>query len=181
MERFQIQAGFGFLELLPLIFVGFLVNAWLPIGLRPAWFALLSVASVFVVVPAPHSFKLAAMAFGLIGICHLPVAFRVRVALLLGAALGLARIRMGFYDLGDGRIMETRLIPLLGAMFMYRIAVYMYDLRNEKKPASVWERISYFFMLPNVSFMLFPVVDYTTYRRSYYKGDPREIYQHGAT
>lgn len=181
MERFHIQEGFGFLQLLPLIFGGFVLHAWLPMGLRLPCYTLISIASVFLVLPPVSALVLVAMALGLLGICHLPIAFRLRVVLLLLAAGALAMLRMGHWAVDETRMMETRLIPLLGAMFMYRIAVYMYDLNNEKKPSSIWERISYFFMLPNVSFLLFPVVDYTTYRRSHYKGEDFDIYQRGIT
>src|SRR5262249_24588648 len=46
-------------------------------------------------------------------------------------------------------------------------------------PATLSERLSYFFLLPNVAFPLFPVVDYQTYRRSYYNSDAHAIYQKG--
>jgi hypothetical protein len=64
-------------------------------------------------------------------------------------------------------------------MFMFRLMLYLYDLRHERKPATVWERLSYFFLLPNVCFPLFPVVDYQTFRRTYYDKDAAEIYQKG--
>jgi len=62
---------------------------------------------------------------------------------------------------------------------MFRLIIYLYDLRHEKKSATIWERLSYFFLLPNVCFLLFPVVDYQTFRRTYYNDDPYEIYQKG--
>ena len=40
-------------------------------------------------------------------------------------------------------------------------------------------RSAYFFMLPNVCFPLFPVVDYKTFRRTYYDDDAHRIYQTG--
>ena len=43
----------------------------------------------------------------------------------------------------------------------------------------MWQRLSYFFLLPNVCFLLFPVVDYSTYRRTYYSADEAAIYQKG--
>jgi hypothetical protein len=40
--------------------------------------------------------------------------------------------------------------------------------------------LNYFFMLPNVCFPLFPVVDYKGFRRGYYDAEAIEIYQRGA-
>jgi len=65
-------------------------------------------------------------------------------------------------------------------MFMFRLIVYLYDLRHEKKPAPAAQRLSYFFLLPNVCFPLFPVVDYKTFVGTYYDQDEHRIYQRGA-
>ena len=70
--------------------------------------------------------------------------------------------------------------PILGSMFMFRLIVYLYDLSHEKTPGSVAARLSYFFMLPNVCFPLFPVIDYQAFRRTYYDHpDHHQIYQVG--
>ncbi|MGH8223069.1 MAG: hypothetical protein ACREQZ_08850, partial [Woeseiaceae bacterium] len=53
------------------------------------------------------------------------------------------------------------------------------DLRHEKGPVSIWQRLGYFFLFPNVCFPLFPVVDYQTYKRTYYDRPALEIYQKG--
>ena len=63
---------------------------------------------------------------------------------------------------------------------MFRLIVYFYDLRHDTarrlRPA---QSLAYFFMLPNVCFPLFPVVDYKTFRRNYYDDDAYRIYQVG--
>ncbi len=59
-------------------------------------------------------------------------------------------------------------MPIIGAMFMFRLVIYLYDLRNERGSVSIWQRLGYFFLLPNICFPLFPVVDYQTFRRTYY-------------
>ncbi len=56
--------------------------------------------------------------------------------------------------------------PILGSMFMFRLIVYLYDLRHDKAPVSPWRTLAYFFLLPNVCFPLFPVVDFKTFRRN---------------
>jgi hypothetical protein len=69
--------------------------------------------------------------------------------------------------------------PILGSMFMFWLMVYLYDLHHEKTPFSLARTFAYFFMLPNVCFPLFPVVDYKTFRRNYYNGDEFLIYHTG--
>jgi hypothetical protein len=57
--------------------------------------------------------------------------------------------------------------------------VYLYDLRHRTAPFSFWRALAYFFMLPNVCFPLFPVVDYKTFCATHYAGPPTAIYQRG--
>jgi alginate O-acetyltransferase complex protein AlgI len=91
----------------------------------------------------------------------------------LGVALGLGR----------GQIVSVpwpaAIWPILGSMFMFRLIVYLYDLKHQPQPPTVWQSLSYFFLLPNVVFPLFPVVDSATFRRTYYDGSPNQIYQQG--
>jgi hypothetical protein len=64
-------------------------------------------------------------------------------------------------------------------MFMFRLAVYLYDVGHEPALASIWPTLSYFFLLPNVCFPLFPVVDYKTFCRTYYNAERHDIYHVG--
>ncbi|MDH3947348.1 MAG: hypothetical protein OEU74_00140 [Gammaproteobacteria bacterium] len=57
--------------------------------------------------------------------------------------------------------------------------VYMHDLRYGKERPDIWRTLSYFFMLPNVCFPLFPVVDYARFAQDYYNEDQYRIYQRG--
>jgi D-alanyl-lipoteichoic acid acyltransferase DltB (MBOAT superfamily) len=64
-------------------------------------------------------------------------------------------------------------------MFMFRLVCYLYDLQHDKHPRSMVHTLGYFFMLPNVCFPLFPVVDYKRFRYGHYDADAIEIYQRG--
>jgi D-alanyl-lipoteichoic acid acyltransferase DltB (MBOAT superfamily) len=111
----------------------------------------------------------------LIGICHLPVAFPIRVGLLTLAGAGLALLRAELID----SPWSAAVWPILGSIFMFRLIVYLYDLRHQKTPATLAESLAYFFLLPNIVFPLFPVVDYSTFRRTYYDSDRYQVYQTG--
>jgi hypothetical protein len=69
--------------------------------------------------------------------------------------------------------------PLLASMFMFRIALYLYALKYDARRPSLSRTLAYFFMLPNVCFPLFPVVDYSTFARNYYDRESRLIYHSG--
>jgi hypothetical protein len=64
-------------------------------------------------------------------------------------------------------------------MFMFRMIVYLYDLRHDATLASPIRTLSYFFMLPNACFPMFPVVDSSSFRRNYFDDDAYAIYQTG--
>ena len=64
-------------------------------------------------------------------------------------------------------------------MFMFRLISYLYDLKHDPGLASIPRSLSYFFLLPNVCFPLFPVVDFKTFCRQYYNDDRHRIYMVG--
>jgi hypothetical protein len=174
---FDLEQDSGFLQLAPLVFGGFLVHAVLPLRLRLPFFLFLSLGC-FALLMGPAVLVLIALGMGLIGICHLPIRLSLRVALLVVAGAGLAALRVGVGPIGQSPVMVT-VMPILGSLFMFRLIIYLYDLQHEKTPATIWERLSYFFLLPNVCFLFFPVVDYQTFRRTYYDTDAAHIYQKG--
>src|SRR5688572_29755185 len=95
MWRFRIEDTYGLPRLLPLIFFGFFVHHLLPLRYRRTFFLLLSIAGIVVLLPFPQSFILVASGMSLVGICHLPIAFRVRVGLIVIVAVALAALRAG--------------------------------------------------------------------------------------
>jgi D-alanyl-lipoteichoic acid acyltransferase DltB (MBOAT superfamily) len=68
---------------------------------------------------------------------------------------------------------------VLGALFMFRLIVCLYDKEHDPEPQPVLRTLAYFFMLPSACFLLFPVVDHKTFWRSHYNGEAVAIYQKG--
>jgi len=167
----------GFVFLSPLIFGGFLVHAVLPMRFRMPFFLVLSFAAFGLLWQWP-ALVIVGIGFGLIGICHLPVGLWARVALLVGVGAALASLRAGIGPLAQSMWIST-IMPVLGSIFMFRLIIYLYELQHEKTPATIWERLSYFFLLPNACFLFFPVIDYQRFRRTYYDTDAASIYQKG--
>ena len=183
----------AFLNVAILVFFGFLVNATMPMRYRLPFFTGLSITSIFVIMGVFNGLWLIRLGLSLIGICHLRFSFRARVLLLLGVALVLSYLRMDWdlYPnlnrmLGGWISRELFAVPwsagvwpVLGSMFVFRMIVYMHDLRYAKQQTNIWRTLSYFFMLPNVCFPLFPVVDYSRFTQDYYNEDQYRIYQRG--
>ncbi len=176
---FSIEETYGFPRILPLIFAGFVVHAWLPLRHRPAFFLLLSLASIALILGGLQSVALVAVGLALIAVCHLPFGLGVRVLLLLAIGAALAAIRTEWIVVPGAWSLSFLVVPILAAMFMFRLAVYLYDLRHEKDAVPIARRLSYLFLLPNVCFPLFPVLDYRGFQGSYYSDDAATIYQKG--
>lgn len=177
-SRYSIEQGFGFQRLVPLILVAFVVHALCPPQHRHWVFLVASLVAIELVIPFPHSVGLIAAGGSLFWIAHLPLSLRARILLLGVAGAALAGVRVGLVET-PWRGLRDIVLPVLASMFMFRLAVYMYDARNEAQPAPLAQRLSYFFMIPNVAFLLFPVVDYKAFRRTYYNADELAIYEKG--
>lgn len=174
LRQFQIE-GKAFVELAAFAFVGFGVHAFLPLRWRLPFFALLSLASLAFVLGPVNAAWIIAIGAVLIGLCHLPLAARWRLLLLLAAGGLLMAQRSKLLPIP----WSEAIWPILGSMFMFRLIVYFYDLTHDKTPVTWAQSVSYFAMLPNACFTLFPVIDFKTYRRSHYAGDACAIYQKG--
>lgn len=163
----------------PIAFAGFLLHHLLPASWRLWFFVLLSGCVLFVVLGAGNAAWVGGLGMLLVGLCHLPVPFWWRAGLLAAAGGALAAWRGGWIN---APVPVPALIwPVLGSLFMFRLMVFLYDKEHEKKAAPFAQRLAYFFPLPNVVFSLFPVVDYKTFRRTYYGEDWPGIYQRGVT
>ncbi len=174
LRQFQIESN-AFLRLALLAFGGFAIHYFLPIGLKLPFFVALSLGGILVVMGLATGFALIALGLVFIVICHLPIRFSFRVGLLVLAGGVAAFLRTGAVEVP----WSSAVWPILGSLFMFRLIVYMYDLRHEKGPVSPWRSLGYFFLLPNVCFPLFPVVDFKTFRRTYYDRSANEIHQIG--
>src|SRR5437899_3484023 len=174
LRQFQIEST-AFIQLAAAVFVGFAVHAFLPLRMRLPFFGVLSIVSVPLTLGFVNGLWLLAIGSVLIGICHLPISFRWRGVALLCAAALLAAQRATLLPFP----WTEAIWPILGSMFMFRLIVYFYDLRHESAPVTPAQSFGYFFMVPNVCFPLFPVVDFQAFRRGHYSVDAHQTYQQG--
>jgi hypothetical protein len=172
--QYRIEFDRALPVLAGVLFVGFLIHSWLPIRTRVLFFLFLTGLTAAILLKW-NSLWLAASAFALLAICHLHINWWARVLLLICAGSGLASIQIGWLE-NPGL---AAVVPILGSMFMFRIILYMYDLKNDCTPAPLPRRFAYFFMPPNICFPLFPVVDYKTFINTYYDTGAPGIYQKG--
>ena len=167
--------GPTFTRMFTLAALGFVVNAGLPKAFRQPWFILVSLVGIGTIFGVANGLWLIAIGLGLIGICHLPIRWWARVGLLVAVGIGLALTRLGVVTLP----FSVGIWPVLGSMFMFRLIVYLHHLRHHPDTASIGRALAYFFMLPNVAFPLFPVMDYKTFDSTWYDQDAFATYQTG--
>ena len=175
IQRFRVENPAFYEKVVPLCLIGFVIHHLLAPRWRLTFFLALSVSALVAVFGVTNAAWLFSLGLLLAVICHLPIAFGLRVTLLLALGGSLAAMRGGVLPAPwSGAIWA-----ILGSMFMFRLILYMYDLKHSREPRSLTRTLSYFFLLPNVAFPLFPVVDFATFRRTYYDQDAYEIYQRG--
>ena len=163
-----------FLRLSAIAFGAFLIHYWLPFRFKEYFWAAVSIGGAFLLLePRVAELLIAAgLIFFLILRSHAPFKWRVILVAVIFAALIYCRVNKvphipaGFY-------------PVFGALFMFRIIVYVYDLSHSRERARLLPFLSYFFLLPNYIFPLFPVIDFQTMRRTYYQRDIHDIAQQG--
>ncbi len=172
---YRMELDRGFVYLAAAILCGFLVHAWLPVRWRTPFFVALAIATLGALMRADAAWVVL-LSGVLLGICHVPVPWGFRAALLAAAAGGLAAAHAGVVPAP----WEGGVVTAVAGMFMFRAVLYMYDLKTDRTPATLWQRIAYFFLLPNVFYPFFPIVDYKTFLRTTYDKPAIEIYQKGA-
>jgi hypothetical protein len=171
VHRFDIGAPNHFFPVLCIAVGGFVVHAWLPARFRAAFFSLLSLGGLLFFLGWPNGAWVIGIGGGLIVLCHLPVPLAPRVLLIVAAGLALTLLRLVEVN--------EPFWPVLGSMFMFRLIIYLYELRRAASRPPLALTLAYFFPLPNVCFLFFPILDFKTFRETYRAGAPPEAAQTG--
>ena len=174
-RRFQLEHEAFFGPFLLLTAVGFVIHFLLPPTLRLEFFILLSLIAYVVVLGLGDALSLMAISLILIGLARLHIAQWIRIALLLVTVCGLIYLRASRLSLP----WSDAIWPILWSMFLFRMIIYLFDLKHGKAPTGWKHGVAYFFLLPNVVFPLFPPVDYTALWRNYFVGNQYRTYQQG--
>jgi alginate O-acetyltransferase complex protein AlgI len=175
IRRFDIESNFGVKELFPVIIIGFTINFFLKESLRPAFLSLLTFSSLFLLFEPVVAIKIAVLALVLFGVMILPIKRALKLSILLLITIALILIRIHLIELAD---IET-VVPVVASIFMFRSILFLYELKFMDTKISIWTQLSYFFMLPNLIFPLYPLVDYKTYINTFYNQDDFKIYKKG--
>ncbi len=168
-----VSAGLG--RLMVLALAGFVVHHALPMSYRLRAFVLLSIAGICLVIGVRPGLWVVLLGSLMIGVTYLPISFNARLAALGALVAGLILLRGWVLPAW----VPSGAWPVLGSLFMMRMLVFLYDYKHAPAPPSPIRAAAYFFLLPNVCFPLFPVVDFKTFDRNYFDAPEMHIYQRG--
>ena len=83
----------------------------------------------------------------MIGICFLPIPWIGRAAIVGAIAAPSPGLRAAGLP---APVIPDNVWPIVASMFMFRMIIYLYELKHAKKPESLVDTLSYFFLLPNL-------------------------------
>jgi hypothetical protein len=176
IQLYAVEESLLLPQLMPIIFGGFLVHALLPLAFRRPFFLLLSGATAIWFFSWLPGVILLGLTLAFWGILRLPYSTRTRM-LLLGLSGGL--LAFVWWKYPSWIPGSSWIIPVVGSMFMFRASIYLYESKHWKTQPGALQSLSYFLLLPNLIFTLFPVVDWKVFQNTYYNQTAETIYQKG--
>lgn len=157
-----------------LIFGGFVVSYWLPFRFKKTFFIVFSLVGAYFLLDAVVASLLIGVGAILFAIVRCRLDFRWRVAAIIAVGSACA------YGRATGRFpIPDRFWAVFGAIFMFRMIIYLYDIKRSPEPPRLNDFLAYFFLLPNYYFLLFPVIDFQTFRKSYFQRNIHPVAQQG--
>ena len=172
---YSIEKSTGLKEIVPFILSGFVINSFVPIRFRPAVLFATCIAVIYFAFGFFTGNILIVTSVLLILCCHLPIRFSLRLLLVLAIAIGLLILRAELFFAPRAALVT----PFIASMFMFRLIIYMYEVKHKQVTTLSIQTFSYFFLFPNICFLFFPIIDYKTYLRTYYSAPDNEIWQKG--
>lgn len=173
---YELETLLHLTTLLSVTTAGFFINSSINKSYRPYFFGILSLVLLSVVI----GWKSMAVVFVLGTLAVLIATFIIprilKYILLILLFGGLAYLLWAKPDWIQAHVV---ILATLGTMFMFRLSLFLYDKNYEKERPLFIKDWSYFFMLPNMTMMLFPVVDYKLFLNRYYDDKALSIYKKG--
>ena len=179
VEQFSGDTGFFFMCCLA--FGAFAIHYWLPFHRKEQFWVAVSLLAALCLLPIWRAALLMIAGGALYLVVASSLSYGKRLA-LVSAGLAVAILFRGqpafLVRLTHQHTLGSFWV-LFGALFMFRLIVYLHDIRYLEGRPPLTEFLAYFFILPNYIFLLFPVVDYKSMRVGYYRRNIHEIAQQG--
>ena len=171
----KIEKNSGVTEYSYIILISFLIYSFVHIKFKYIVLLLTTFTIILKAFGILNGILFISAGLFIISICLLNIKHNLKflfIILLFGAfAIG----RIDLFNFPRIATIITYLLPL----FMFRVFVFLYELKNGLKIKSIWQAINYFFLLPNIFFLFFPIIDYKTYQNTYYSDEEKHMWQKG--
>jgi alginate O-acetyltransferase complex protein AlgI len=167
--------GRAFQSLISLALFALPLHYLTPFRYKKPLFVGLSMVGLFWVFGPWVSMAVLAVAVVFIGTCYLPIHWGLRASICAMAAALVVSTRSAIVP----DFIPSSAVPIIASMFMFRLIIYLYELRHASKPEPLVDTLGYFFVLPNYCFMHFPVIDYRTMQRGYFTEDVHATQRRG--
>lgn len=99
----------------------------------------------------------------------------MRIVMLGAIVTGLVILRTRLF-FAPRAIIAT---PFIGTLFMFRLISYCFHSGKLKIKLPFFQRLSYFLLLPNLTFLIFPIIDYGQFANTYYSREAVAVYRRG--
>ncbi len=163
-------------ELLPIIITSFVLHAIVRIRFRPALFVLTFVIAVYYAFGFFSGFILLGLILLPFLLLNLKISGSFRLLLIVAFLVTLGCFSFGFSYMPRLQLV----IPYAAALLMFRSVICLYEAKHHPMNENFWLRLSYFFCVPNLAFLFFPIVDYRTHINSYYNTSVNLIWKRGS-
>lgn len=173
--QYHIEQSLGLIRIMPIVLAGFTVHAIAPIKWRPPLFFTMTIIGILTILGIKDGSLLIVLGLMLFFLANLKVNNTLKYTLLIIFSGCLAIARLGWIEWFD----KPDVLTILGALFMFRLIVYLYEINIGDKNENIWQKLNYFFLLPNLVFFIFPVVDYKTFTQNFYRKKAFSTYQKG--
>lgn len=173
--QFHIEENLQLPSLILVVIGGFFIYNFLPTTFRLPGLFFLNIVALFVLFEPLEACLILSLCLSIFVMLYLPFSLQLKKVILLLAGAGLLYIR----TFADAWPETQNALAIVGALFMFRSILYLYEARFIKEKIVFWKQINYFFLLPNWIFMIFPVVDFKTFHRNYHPMPSLELSQKG--
>ena len=171
----HIEENLNLLPLCLIAFGAFTIYAFTPISFRLPLLFFINAGAMMVLFGPIEGTILLVYGLILFALLNLPFSVRIRTFILVLFTFLMAFARLQIFSIPFGNL----LLPILGGLFMFRSILFLHEQQFIKKQESIWMRLNYFFLLPNLIFVIFPIVDYKTFINNYYIKPAVQTYKKG--
>ncbi len=158
VQSFEIENREHFLAVLCFAALGFLIHWWLPAKMRLGFFNLLSISAIVFVLGWPNAAWVLGIGACLVFICLRPRRWVYRLGAAIVAAMLLTNLRLD---------QDSAFWPVIASMFMFRLIIFLFEVRRDPDPPPLTLSLAYFMPLQNICFLFFPILDFKVWRDSY--------------